>query len=346
MTNPLPAAAPYAVWTRVIPSEEVPEVSIVNDELLRLVREALDEIDRSSVAATARRTARLASMLGETELAVRLGLELKPGGGHPPTNAAETRRLMVDPSAWGDSDGPAELAITAYMAHRTIPDSGLILSHGLEEIDMWLDIFAEEQLELHDRLAKDIHMRAVRDRVRHSCFTALCEWERRLTYANTNEQVFERFRAHVDHLLSKGSPQVLDQFNAVHRRLRDVAANPEAEGSEELSQAVSSCRRILKAVADHLLPGERKAATEDGHPLDDAAYRNRVFEYIKRSVASGTAAEVVSASFGGLIERFNSIDQLASRGVHADVALPEAELCAIQTYIVAGELLRIAAAIG
>jgi hypothetical protein len=318
----------------------------VNDELLRLVRAALDEIDGATVSATARRTARLASMLGETELAVRLGLELKPGGGHPPTNGAETRRLMVDPSTWRDADGPAERAVTVYMAHRTIPDgSGLILSHGLEEIDMWLAISAREQFEPQDWLGKDIHMRAVRERVRHSCFTALCEWERRLTYANTNEQVFERFRADVDRLLSNGAPQVLNQFNAVHRRLRDVAANPEAQGGEELSQAVSSCRRILKAVADHILPGESKAATDDGHSLDDAAYRNRVFEYVKRSVASGSAAEVVTASFGGLIERFKSIDQLASKGVHADVALPEAELCAIQTYIVAGELLRIAAAV-
>lgn len=314
----------------------------LNDELLRLVRDALDEIDKVIVAATARRTARIASMLSETELAVRLGLELKPGGGHPPTNAAETRRLMAVPSTWGDIAGPAERAMEAYMAHRTERESGLILAHGLEEIDMWLEISAREEFATKDWLAKDIQMRAVRERVRHSCFTALCDWERRLSYANTNEQVFDRFRADVDRLLSDGAPQLLDQFNAVYRRLRDVAGNPETDGSEELSQAVTSCRRILKSVADHLLPGQPRAETGDGHALDDSAYRNRVFEYVKQHQASRSGAEVVTAAFGGLVERFNSIDQLASKGVHARVALPEAELCAIHTYIVAGELLRTA----
>ena len=131
----------------------------------------------------------------------------------------------------------------------------------------------------------------------------------------------------------------------MYRRLRDVAANPEAEGGEELSQAVTSCRRILKAVADQVLPGAPKAESDDGHSLNDAAYRNRVFEYVKQQVPSSTGAEVVTASFGGLVERFNSIDQLASKGIHAGVALPEAELCAIHTYIVAGEILRIVATV-
>ncbi len=317
-------------------------MSTLNDELLRLVRDALEDIDQVAVAASARRTARLASMMGETELAVRLGLELKPSGGHPPTNASETRRLMADSSSWGQADGPAEQAMGAYMAHRTRNDgSEKVLNHGLDEIEMWLDIFTREKLDTPEGgLADYTAMRAIRERVRHSCFTALCEWERQLTYANTNEQVFERFRADVDQLLASGSPHVLDRFNAVYRRLRDVASNPEADGTEELSQAVTSCRRILKAVADHLLPGEPKAESEDGHALNDAAYRNRVHEYVKQHVASSAGGDAVTASFGGLIERFNAIDQLASRGVHAEIALSEAELCAIHTYVLAGELLR------
>lgn len=317
-------------------------MATVNDDLLAQVRRALDEIDQVPISATGRRTARIASMLGETEFAVRLGLELKTLGGHPPTNAEETRRLMADPSMWALGDGPIERALETYIRHRQRADDANIMAHGLDEIAMWLEVHERERFDDPEWITATVQMRSIQDRVRHSCFTALCEWERRLTYANTNEQVFERFRADVDRLLAQGAPHLLDQFNAVYRRLRDVAVNPEAEGGEELSQAITTCRRILKAVADHILPGERRAASDDGHSLDDQAYRNRVFEFVKQNVTSERSADVVQSAVGGLVERFNSLDQLASKGVHADMALPEAELCAINTYIVAGELLRIA----
>ena len=85
-----------------------------SDDVLSLVRQALGQIDDRPVSVTARRAARIASLLGETELAVYLGFELKPTGGHPPANAANTRRLMADPSLWADPDGPSEAAMATY----------------------------------------------------------------------------------------------------------------------------------------------------------------------------------------------------------------------------------------
>lgn len=320
------------------------------DRLLDLVRRALDEIDLVPLPATVRRTARIASLLGDAVLAVRLGLELKTSGGHPTTNAEETRRLMADPSLWGSEDGPVEEAMQAYIANRAMPPTmdpahrGKIDAHGLEEIDAGLERVANDpELCESERFWPIVdHHKAIRVRVRHTCFTALCSWERRLTYSNTNELIFERFRAEVDRLLAEGSPNLLDQFNAVYRRLRDGALDAEASASEELAHATTTCRRILKAVADFVLPGERAAVTEEGHKLDDASYRNRVREFVKQQASGESAAEAVEAAFGGVVERFKAMDQLASKGVHADVGLAEAELCAISTYVVAGELLRLA----
>lgn len=317
------------------------------DRLLALVRQALDDIDTVPLPATARRTARLASLLGDSVLAVRLGLELKHAGGHPPANAEETRRLMGDPSLWGEATGPAEEALRIYFAEREIPagqdNTGLLAAHSLEQIDRSLDrIKNDPELRESERFWPIIdHQQSIKVSVQHACFTALCAWERQLTYANTNERIFERFRADVDGLLAAGAPALLDQFNAVHRRLRDAASNPSEPVGEELAQATTSCRRILKAVADHVLPGVHGAESEDGHSLDDQAYRNRVHQFVK-DLSGGSAAEAVEASFGGLVERFSAMDQLASKGVHADVGLAEAELCAINTYVVAGELLRLA----
>ena len=44
-------------------------------------------------------------------------------------------------------------------------------------------------------------------------------------------------------------------------------------------------------------------------------------------------------------DRFTALDNLASKGVHATVAREEAEFCAMSTYLVAGEVIRIHAAL-
>jgi hypothetical protein len=76
--------------------------------------------------------------------------------------------------------------------------------------------------------------------------------------------------------------------------------------------------------------------------LDDAKYRNRIKEFTKKANAGETLADATQSTIFGIYERFAAIDKLASKGVHADLALAEAELCAINTYILAGELLRLA----
>jgi hypothetical protein len=314
-----------------------------NDYVLTLVQRALDEIDDRPIDVTTRRAARIASLLGETEFAVYLGLELTPTGGHPPANAEDTRRLMADPSLWGDPDGPAEAAMTRYLAARAItsgPDKGKHAAHGLGTVESLIQMFPENPPN-HDVAFTGQLMRDVRERVKHSVFAALCAWERQLTYANVNERIFERFRSQVDAMLAQGAPSLLDQFSAVYRRLRAATNDPAAPVAEELSQAITTCRRILKAVADHVLPGVPGAKTDAGHALNDAAYRNRVYEYVKTHTPSDTTAETVNVAVGGLIERFNAIDKLANKGVHAEVGVPEAELCAIHTYLVAGELLAL-----
>lgn len=319
-----------------------------SEYLLSLVQQALNEIDDRPIDITARRAARIASLLGETEMAVYLGLELKSTGGHPPANAEDTRRLMADPSLWGAPDGPAEAAMTIYLKTRMIesgPNKGRIAAHSLAEVEDYLALVGDP-----DALTTEVHwelrhqMVDIRERVRHKVFAALCSWERQLTYANVNERIFERFRSRVDAMLAQGAPTVLDQFSAVYRRLQQATKDPTVPVSEELAQAVTTCRRILKAVADHLLPGVAGARSEDGHPLDDAAYRNRIYEFVKIHVASETFAGNVKAALGGICERFDAIDKLANKGVHAEVGVQEAELCAIGTYLVAGELLSLLSA--
>ncbi|MFE5586360.1 hypothetical protein [Kitasatospora sp. NPDC056531] len=53
------------------------------DDILALVRKALDEFDDRPLRVSVRRAVRIAGLIGDTRTAVRLAHELRPAGGAP-----------------------------------------------------------------------------------------------------------------------------------------------------------------------------------------------------------------------------------------------------------------------
>lgn len=311
------------------------------DHILRLTQIALEEFDDRPLTATIRRAVRIANLLGDAETAVRLGLELKPIGGDVKANAEDTKRLLVDDSLWGDPKGPVESALGEYMEDRRLAP-GKVQSMSIAEMEFWDKYVEGEEIGGEDILEGRIQGLQMLERIRHRTFTALCAWERELTLGGTTEAIFGRFERRVQRLLSEGAPRLIDQFNAVARRLRDAALlNPTSSGSEDLAQAVTTCRRILKAVTDYVFPGEVGLVSADGHVLDDEKYRNRIREFAKAADTGDRMRAAIEAAVVGLCDRFDALDGLASKGVHADIAVEEAELCAITTFVVTGEIVRI-----
>lgn len=318
-----------------------------SQNILELVQSALNEIDTVTLSTTVRRVVRIANLLGETQVAVRLGFEIKATGGHPPANAAATRRLMSDPSSWGDEAGPAGEAMREYMAERT-NDEGLIVSHSIDEIAFW-QAELPDPAEISDdqyrsNLTSRIKMLEIVTRVRHHAFTLLCSWERQLTFSANQEGALDAVSRRVDSLLNEQAPDVLNQFNAAFRRLRESAnRHPDIPADEELSQAVSSCRRILKAIVDIVQPVDPdKPMSDDGrHGLSDAEYKNRLVEFLKARVSSASFRSALTKDGETLFVRFTAVDDLSSKGVHAHVAVEEADYCALHTYLIAGEIMSI-----
>lgn len=316
-------------------------------DLLRLVQLALDEFDSVSVEATVRRVVRIANLMGDTFMAVRLGLDLKASGGHPPSNAEMTRRLMSNVADWDEPGGIADQAVDLYMGERQM-DDGKILAHSLSEIDFWQRHRLDRRAMTAEQYAGDIElhlkMSEIVTRTKHHAFTLLCRWERELTFATNQGDALTSISARVDRLLSQQAPDALDMFNAAFRRLREANDhNGKAMAAEELSQALTSCRRMLKAVVDVVQPADSsKPESADGHPLTDEHYKNRLVEFLKARVPSGTFRSALVREGESLFERFRSTDDLASKGVHASVALEEAEFCALHTYLLAAEVLLLA----
>ena len=141
--------------------------------------------------------------------------------------------------------------------------------------------------------------------------------------------------------MSDGTPELVEKFTAVYRRLREAAAlHPDQEVPEELSQAITTCRRILKAVVDHVFP-PTNAPASSGQSLDDAHHRNRLTQFINQQGDSGSHRDMTTTMVSGLYERFKAVDTLTNKAVHAEMALEIANLCALNTYIICGEVLRV-----
>ncbi|MFF5728238.1 hypothetical protein [[Kitasatospora] papulosa] len=308
--------------------------------VLGLIRRALDEFDDHPLEVSVRRAVRIASLIGESHVAVRLGLDLQVTGGDPAQHRGDIDRLMADPSRWESPSepGPATTAMREYIRDRVKSDDpGTVLAHSLANIEYLTKQVPSTQTSAG--LEIDFTLRQIVERARLRTFSYLVAWERRFGYVSVNESIFGGYKAQVDKMLAEGVPDLVEKFTAVYRRMNEAAASdPDGLAGEELSHALTTCRRILEAVVDHVLP-PRSELSESGHKLDQPAYRNRLFQFIKETSASKTAAGVTVALGKGLHERYGAIGELANKGVHASVALQAANLCALNTYVLCGEIL-------
>ncbi|WP_064870963.1 hypothetical protein [Mycolicibacterium setense] len=102
---------------------------------------------------------------------------------------------------------------------------------------------------------------------------------------------------------------------------------------------------MIKALADALYP----AALEEVEGVDGSArtrsddrYKNRLTEYVRTKVEGTPQRQAVVQIVGYLSSRLNALDGLANNGVRAEVTQAEAETCVVWTYMLAGDIVRIA----
>ena len=179
-------------------------------------------------------------------------------------------------------------------------------------------------------------LREALERIRHRVFSTLCLWERRLTFAATNVRIFDRHRSRVDQMLAQVAPDVVDQLSAAYRRVEEGDV-------ESLSQSLTSCRRILKATADHLYPPGEPVVGDDGveRTMGEEQFVNRLWQFALEAIEGRSRRRLITTTlqeFGGRIDRLYA---LTNKGVHDTVSPDEVELCVIQTYLMVGELLAL-----
>ena len=147
-----------------------------------------------------------------------------------------------------------------------------------------------------------------------------------LLFGHAAEGIFEKYRSHIDVALSGTALEALRKFPKAYERL--------AEGDREaISQAMTTCRRIVEAFADSVAPPESDPAEIDGQKLDmgPGKYKNRLNVYVARKTTSSSRRQRLRETLSNLHDR-------ACAGVHDDVTPDEARALILSTYVYLGEV--------
>lgn len=161
-----------------------------------------------------------------------------------------------------------------------------------------------------------------------------------LRFGSVQEEIFQKTRHFVDLKLSEMVPEAVSKFISAFDNLK-------SENPEDWSNAVGSCRRILKAVADKLYPpnpGGQEEIEKNGKRIKVGPdhYLNRLILYVQDKSKSRTFKSIVGSHLEYFVERLEAVLSAGHKGAHEDIqTAEEAERYIIYTYLLIGDLLRL-----
>jgi hypothetical protein len=180
-------------------------------------------------------------------------------------------------------------------------------------------------------------IKAILARVRTRIHDYLTTVEQELAVDAAVTSAFEALREYVDARLRDVAPLAFAQLASAQQRRNDK--DPEAR-----SQALSSCRRALKSVADATYPPTstpKIGADGREHQLTDDRYIARLLQFVYEKRKGKASAELLRAQVDALAGRLEALNDLSSKGVHAEVSAEEVDQTILETYLVIGEILRL-----
>lgn len=148
-------------------------------------------------------------------------------------------------------------------------------------------------------------------------------------FSERQSELFDEARAQVDAVLSPLSGDVLSKVESIYRRLGE--GDPEA-----VSQALSTCRRLIDSVANAIFPPREEPRAIGGNvvQLGPPHVQNRLNAFVRDHTDSESRRSKLRRTLGDLYDR-------VSTGVHADVSFDEARFLFLNTYLYLGELLAL-----
>ena len=145
-----------------------------------------------------------------------------------------------------------------------------------------------------------------------------------------------------DHIL-----KISEQLSSINpessRILSSIQENLKSENSEDWANAVHSCRRSLKNIADTLYPPSDTPFTKGNITIkvDEESYINRLTLFIESKTSGTTPGNVLNSGIDLIGERLDSIYHASCKGSHYIVTQSEATQYVIYTFLFIGDILSL-----
>ncbi|MDV6265082.1 hypothetical protein [Rhodococcus globerulus] len=228
-----------------------------------------------------------------------------------------------------------QIELHLMQIQRVYDDS--VVPSNLTPIDTYF--FAKDMDAAQAKLLPQLQQgRDILAKVRQSIHEYLIETESELDAGKTESSFFDQVQMRINDALNKYAPVAAQRFIASQERVS-------TGGSEDISHALTSCRRMMESLADSLYPANNEVIKGgDGieRSMSEGAYKNRILQFVAESVGKHKDGKVLKATIAEISSKLDALLSLANKGVHDDATLAEAHTCVIQTYLLAGSLLAIA----
>jgi hypothetical protein len=224
--------------------------------------------------------------------------------------------------------GIGEMESEKIQLERSIQD--MTLPSGMDPFDIaaFTDRYMRSKEALRLRIGA---IQTIRARVKTRCLNYAISLERQLE-AQKNADTF------LDSAQNNVSNYFKSRSEDVFRKLQKASQTVASTEAEDRSLLLTKVRRCIKAVADHFYPARPEPVIcRDGKErrLDDEKYLNRLEEYVAEEFPKGSAGELLEAEInkGALTAFVRRLNDISSKGVHADVPTDEARQGLIGLYM-------------
>lgn len=158
----------------------------------------------------------------------------------------------------------------------------------------------------------------------------------KLKYEGMIDDIFSQSIEEMTHKIGSICPELL-------KKVDSISSNLTSENPEDWANAVHSCRRMLKDLADVLYPPQESIKKEGKTiKLGEENYINRLVQYIDGCLTVGkTFKDVIITDLESIGKRLDAIYEATNKGTHADVSNDESKRYVMHTYFLISDILSL-----
>jgi AbiTii len=307
------------------------KVAAVNrqQEALALAEEVMTDVElsRGAVDKHVLKAMRLARLMRDEEAQRWLGYEIEgvPGDAGGKAWMSQTKRWTNQDEGLGYWMPASQLEATRAGAEAArAAQTGVSLSG-----DMLFPIMRERSATIASYTAEATAMSKILGAVEARVYRYASDMYSELQFSEIQASLFEESQRAVDVTFARMAGSALKKIQSINERLG-------ANEDEAISQAMTTCRRLIAAVADHVFPAQDEPYDLGGQELNvkQSAVINRINAYLHTSGVTGGRAARLRRTLQDIYDR-------VSKGVHDDVDGHEARYLFLASYVTLGEVLTL-----